>query len=173
MNDQIFKKKYLSGSNFEITISQTGTMKSRRSGRQSRSDAVRPELISDKALRKLVKTSFPVVSVTWREVTLSDVGSVGGGVDGKLSYTQTGVDYPVSDFRSRNRDVAKRRRLSCRLSECHKVDEGLHNKYTILYIILFFLCIIVESKHILRKISSIVKFCSNSPALSLLLEFKL
>lgn len=128
-----------SGSNFEITISQAGTMKSRRSGRQSRRDAVRPELISDKALRKLVKTSFPVVSVTWREVTLSDVGFVGGGVEGKLSYTQTGVDYPVSDFRSRNRDVAKRRRLSCRPPECHKVDEWLHiNTPYLLYIILFF-----------------------------------
>lgn len=92
-----------------------------------RSDAVRPELISDKTLRKLVKTSFPVVSVTWREVTLSDVGFEGGGVEGKLSYTQTGVDYPVSDIRSRNRDVG---RLSCRLAECHKVDEWHHTYCT-------------------------------------------
>lgn len=82
---------------------------------------MRPDLISDKELRKLVKTSFPVVSVTWREVTLSDVGFVGGGVDGKLSYTQTGVDYPVRGIRSRNRDVARHRRLSCQPAQCHRV----------------------------------------------------
>lgn len=131
------KRNTFSGSNFEITISQTGTMKSRRSGLQSRSDAMWPELISDKALRKLVKTSFPVVSVTWREVTLSDVGFVGGGVDGKLSYTQTGVDYPVRDFRSRNRDVAERRWMSCRHAECHKVDESLHTVQNIILLVYY------------------------------------
>lgn len=94
--------------------------------------AMRPDLISDKELRKLVKTSFPVVSVTWREVTLSDVGFVGGGVDGKLSYTQTGVDYPVSGIRSRNRDVTKYRRLSCQPAQCHRVYVPLYI-FTILF----------------------------------------